>query len=76
MMAFLLHFKDRTTKNTKEWLFFSLYNPLPDQLCYIPFTLLQTSKCFLSNGTNNMHLLASGPELQAVRFGYVISGEN
>ena len=23
-----------------------------------------------------MHILASGPELQAVRFGYVISGEN
>ena len=43
---------------------------------YIPFTFPQTSKCFLSNGTKNMHILASGPELQAVRFEYVISGEN
>uniref|UniRef100_A0A4W5LGJ4 Somatolactin alpha n=1 Tax=Hucho hucho TaxID=62062 RepID=A0A4W5LGJ4_9TELE len=31
---------------------------------YIPFTFPQTSKCFLSNGTKNMHILASGPELQ------------
>uniref|UniRef100_A0A4W5PX58 Cyclic nucleotide gated channel subunit alpha 2 n=1 Tax=Hucho hucho TaxID=62062 RepID=A0A4W5PX58_9TELE len=33
---------------------------------YIIITLLQTSKCFLSNGTNYMHILASGPEQQAV----------
>ena len=32
--------------------------------------------CFLSNSINNMHILASGSELQAVRFGYVILGEN
>jgi hypothetical protein len=31
---------------------------------------------FFSNGTKNMHVLASGPELQAVRFGDVILGEN
>ena len=43
---------------------------------HIPFTFPQTSKCFLSNGTTNMHIFASGPELQAVRFGYVILGEN
>jgi hypothetical protein len=43
---------------------------------YIQFTFPQTSKFFLSNGTKNMHILASGPELQAVRFGYVILGEN
>jgi hypothetical protein len=42
---------------------------------YIQFIFPQTSKCFLSNGTKNMHILASGPEIQAVRFGYVISGE-
>ena len=43
---------------------------------YINFPFPQTSKCFLSNGINNMHIFASGPELQAVRFGYVILGEN
>ena len=36
----------------------------------------QTSNCFLSYGINNMHILASGPEIQAVRFGYVILGKN
>ena len=41
---------------------------------YIPFTFPQTSKCFLSNGTKNMHILASGPELPAVRFEFVILG--
>ena len=35
-------------------------------LAYIQFTVPQTSKCFLSNGSKNMHILASGPELQAV----------
>ena len=44
-------------------------------LSYIHFTFPQTSKCFLSNGIKNMHILASGPELQAVRFGYVILGK-
>ena len=43
---------------------------------YIHFTFPQTSKCFLSNGIKNMHILASGPELQAVRFGHVIFGES
>uniref|UniRef100_A0A4W5P2B6 VWFA domain-containing protein n=1 Tax=Hucho hucho TaxID=62062 RepID=A0A4W5P2B6_9TELE len=43
---------------------------------YINFTFPQTSKCFLSNGIKNMHILASGPKLQAVRFGYVILSEN
>jgi hypothetical protein len=64
-------------KNTKERLFFSLYYLLPDLLFpYIPFTFPHTSKCFLSYSTKNMHILASGPELQAGRFGYVILGEN
>jgi hypothetical protein len=31
---------------------------------------------FLSNGIKNMCILASGPELEAVRFGYIILGEN
>ena len=39
-----------------------------------PFT--QMSMCFLSNLIKNIHILALGPELQAVRFGYVILGEN
>jgi hypothetical protein len=43
---------------------------------YIPFTFPHTSKCFLSNGTKNVPILASGPKLQAVRFWYVILGEN
>jgi hypothetical protein len=29
-----------------------------------------------NHGINNMHILASSPELQAVRFGYVILGEH
>ena len=29
---------------------------------------IKASKCFLSNGTKNMHIVAAGPELQAVRF--------
>jgi hypothetical protein len=33
-------------------------------------------QCSLSNGFKNMHILASGPELQAVRFGYVSLGQN
>ena len=56
--------------------FLSLYYLLPDLLYYIPYTFPQTSKCFHSNGTKNMHILALGPELQAVRFRYVIFGEN
>ena len=43
---------------------------------YINFTFPQSSTCFLSNGIKNIHILASGPELQAVRFGYIILGEN
>jgi hypothetical protein len=31
--------------------------------------------CFLSNGTNYMHILASGPEQQAVYFGHVVQVE-
>ena len=38
---------------------------------YMLFTFTQTSECFLSNGTKNMHIPGSVPELQAVRFGYV-----
>ena len=36
---------------------------------YIHFTFPQTSKCFISNGTKNMHILASGPELQQLDLG-------
>ena len=58
-------------------LYFTRSNVLysPTLFSYISFTFPQTSKCFLSNGTKNMHFLASGPKLQAVRFGYVILGE-
>jgi hypothetical protein len=70
-MAFLLHFKTDGT-------ILKMYI-LPDLMCYSP-TLIshfhKLEKCFLSNGINNMHILASGPELQAIRFGYVISGKS
>jgi hypothetical protein len=38
---------------------------------YIILTFLQTSMCLLSDGNNYMHILASGPEQQAVYFGHV-----
>jgi hypothetical protein len=76
-MAFLLHFKDDCTE--KIMLAFFLCMIFYQSYCvifsYILFTFPQTSKCFLWNGTNKMHILASGPELLAVRFGYVIFGE-
>ena len=53
-------------------IFYQIYCVL---FSYINFTFPQTSKCFLSNGIKNMHILASGPELQTVIFGYVILGE-
>jgi hypothetical protein len=42
---------------------------------YIILTFLQTSKCFLSNGTNGMYILASGPVQQAVYFGHASQAE-
>ena len=76
-MAFLLHFKDDLKIKNKK--FISLYYLLPDLMCYIllhSFHISTTSKCFLSNGIKNMDILASGAELQAVRFGYVLLGEH
>ena len=58
------------------WIFF--YHIYCVTVSYIILTFIQTSKCFPSNGTNDMHILASGPEQQAVYFGHVIqtgSGE-
>jgi hypothetical protein len=66
IMAFLLRFKDDGTKKT----FF--YYLLPDVFYSPTFT----SKCFLTNYIKHMHIFASGPELQADRFGHVILGEN
>ena len=71
MMAFILDFKeDGTKKSNKSFLCIIFYQIYCVIFSYIPFTFPQTSK--LSNGAKNMHVLASGPELQAVRFGYVI----
>jgi hypothetical protein len=44
-------------------MFFSSFC-LPYELCYthIIQTVLETSECFLSKSTNNMHMLATGPE--------------
>ena len=78
-MAFHLHFKDGIKEIQQKNIFFLciiFYQIYCVIFSYIHFTFPQTSKCFLSNGTNNMHILASGPELQAVRFEYVILGEN
>ena len=69
-MAFILHFKDDGTKKDKTVVFFFvLYSPTF-------LSHFHKRQCFLSNGTKNMHNLASGAERQAVRFGYVILGEN
>ena len=38
-------------------------------------TFIQTSECFLSNGTNYMHILVSGSGQQAVYFGHVSQAE-
>ena len=65
-MVFLLHFEDGIIFYQIKCVIFSNIN----------FTFPQTLKCFLSNGIKNVHVLASGPELQAVRFVYVILGEN
>jgi hypothetical protein len=35
-------------------------------------TVLETSECFLSNTNNNMHILASGTEYEAVQSGHAI----
>ena len=80
-MAFLLHFKEDGTifflqKNGWFFIYIAFYYIYCVILSNIPFTFPQTTKCFLSNGTKNMHILASGPEQQAVRFGYVILGEH
>jgi hypothetical protein len=76
-MTFPLHFKDGGRKRLVGFflciLFYQIYCVI---FSYIQFTFPQTPKYFISNGTKNMHILASGPELQAVRFGYVILGEN
>ena len=72
-MAFLLHFKDDGTKNNKIMHVFFLgiifYQISCIILSYIHFTFPQTSKCVLSNGIKNMHILASGPELQQLYLG-------
>ena len=68
-LFYLVHFKDDKTNKPCVFLFLSK----PDLLCYSPTfnSHLQTSEFLLWNGTNNMHILGSVPELQAVRFGYV-----
>jgi hypothetical protein len=64
-MTFLLHFKDDGTKKRMIVFFLCIiFNQIYcDIFSYIPFTFSQMSKCFLSNGTKNMHILASGAEL-------------
>ena len=78
-MAYLLHFKDDGTKNKIKTVgFFIVLSFTRSNVLYYPTFLshfhIRQSVSF--DGTTNMHILASGPELQAVRFGYVILGEN
>ena len=78
-MAFVLHFKDDGTKKTRERLFFSFVLSFTRSiLLYSPTFLshFHEVEVFPSIGTKNMHILSSGPELQSVRFGYIILGEN
>jgi hypothetical protein len=73
-MAFLLHFKDDVIQ--KEHVFYFVLSLTKCVIfSYMNFTFPQTSTCFLSNGIKNMLILASGPDLQAVRFWYDILGE-
>ena len=75
-LAVLGHLKDDATtiKKTENVclfpciIFYQIYCVI---FSYIQFTFPQHSECFLSNDTKNMHILASEPELQAVRLGYV-----
>ena len=39
-------------------------------------TVLETWECFLSNTTNNMHILASGTEQEAVQSGHAYSSKS
>ena len=79
-MAFLLHFKDDGTKKYKQIVFFFFVSSFTRSIVlYSPTFLSHFNKLqsvSFQNGTTNMHILALGPELQAVRFGYVILGEN
>ena len=73
-MAF--NFKDDGKKNL---FFFFVSSIIGSNVLYFRtflshFHKLQSVSC--TKNTKNMHILASGTELQAVRFGYVILGEN
>jgi hypothetical protein len=64
-------------KNETKQLAFPLYYLLPDLMCSILLHSFHISTSFKVFPFKYMkHILASGPELQAVRFGYVILGEN
>ena len=72
-MTFLLHFKDCGRRKTFVFFLCIFFHQIYCVIfSCIQFTFPQTSKCFLSNGAKNMHILASGLELHAVRFVYVI----
>jgi hypothetical protein len=59
-------------EKNKKLLFFSVFSSTRSIVLYSPtfsshFHKLQSVS--FQNGNNNMHILAYGPELQAVRFG-------
>ena len=70
--TFLLHFKDGGRK--REVVFFFIFSSTRSIVLYSPTfnSHFHKRQSWLSNDTKNMLILASGPELQAVRFGYVI----
>ena len=58
-------------------MFLSIVLSKPDLLCYIlhiQFTFTQTSECFLSNDTKNMHILGSVPEWKLLKVGGALRG--
>ena len=75
ILAFLLHFKD---DGTKKNIFFPFVLSFTRSIVLYSHTLISHFHKLqsVSNGIKNMHIPASGPELQAVRFGYVILGGN
>ena len=76
-MALLLHFKDDGTKKYKIiHVFFFVLSFTRSNAFYYSTFISHLNKLQSVSFQMVTRILASGPELQAVRFGYVILGEN